>query len=139
MELRFKEYFHLTEEHEHIAAKGTLRCACGGQRFVVRHSGRQTKGILAPHIADVDHQVRIEAVCAACGQRIPLLDSTIDGLTPRPADIHPLTELAIKGQREFSLEVAMNYRDETDYLTNRFLTFSLYGTSSTGKQMVLFE
>lgn len=139
MELRFKEYFHPAEEREHIAAKGYLQCSCGSRIFAVRHSGRQTKGILAPYIAEVDHQVRIEAVCAACGQRIPLLDSTIDGLTPRPADLQPLTELVCKGQRQFPLEAAFNYWEEADYMTNLFFTFHLFGKSDSGKRLVLYE
>ena len=66
-------------EHNNVALEADLVCECGNAFFKIYHSGKQTKGILAPYLLKMNNQIIIEAKCTCCGNSIVIYDSEIDG------------------------------------------------------------
>lgn len=60
---------------DNVALKGSLFCDCGNESFYVYHSGKVTKGILAPYIIKKNNQLIVVAKCCCCGNNIRIFDS----------------------------------------------------------------
>lgn len=76
-----KEYSGLnkgTLKNESCAIEATLTCSCGNDKFKIIHTGKQTKGILAPLIINKEKQLRVIAVCPECANRIEIYNSSED-------------------------------------------------------------
>ena len=74
-----KEYSGLnigTLKNEPCAIEATLACSCGNDKFKIIHTGKQTKGILAPLIINKEKQLRVIAVCPECAKRIEIYNSS---------------------------------------------------------------
>ena len=67
-----------TFENEPCAIEGALTCSCGNNKFKIIHTGKQTKGILAPLIIKKEKQLRVMAVCPECANRIEIYNSSGD-------------------------------------------------------------
>ncbi len=100
------------QEHNGVALSAALRCSCGGEVFELSHTGKQTKGILAPLIIPRDGQLCVMASCPGCGASVCLYDSRVDGSKPRAADTIPVTPLSMKQGREWQIRVRLNYLPE---------------------------
>ena len=100
------------QEHNGVSLSANLCCACGGEIFAVSHTGKQTKGILAPLILPRDKQLCVMARCAACGETVCLYDSRTDGRSPREADMVPAIPLAMKQGMDWQIDVRFNYFPE---------------------------
>ena len=138
MDLSFKDFFIIEEEHDKVSVSGSLKCSCGMDRFLIYHTGKQTKGILSPHIKKMEKQILIEAKCSKCGRTIQIYDNTIDGEKPAMASVLERKQFLHKGMSEFKTKIVLNYYEES-YMTNRFVTIYVYLFGDNGKQIVLYE
>ena len=100
------------QEHNGVSLSATLRCACGGEVFEIFHTGKQTKGLLAPLILPRGGQLCVMARCPACGEAVCLYDSRTDGRHPQEADHVPVTPLIMKQGSEWRIDIRLNYFPE---------------------------
>ena len=138
MDLSFKDFFVIEEEHDKVAVSGNLKCSCEMDKFLVYHTGKQTKGILSPYIKKMDKQILIEAKCPKCGRTIQIYDNTIDGEKPAMASVLERKQFLYKDMSEFKIKIILNYYEE-NYMTNKFVTIYVYLFDDNGKQIVLYE
>ena len=138
MDLSFKDFFVIEEEHDKVAVSGNLKCSCGMDKFLVYHTGKQTKGILSPYIKKMDKQILIESKCPKCGRIIQIYDNTIDGEKPAMASVLERKQFLYKDMSEFKIKIILNYYEE-NYMTNKFVTIYVYLFDDNGKQIVLYE
>ena len=68
--LRIIDNLNIYEIHDNVAIAGKLMCDCGCHLFSIYHTGKVTKGILAPYLIKKDKQIVIKAVCKDCGKII---------------------------------------------------------------------
>ena len=137
MELTFKNNFVIDEEVKDISVVGHLKCSCGSEEFNIFHTGKQTKGILAPHIQKKDKQILVEAILSDCGKKIQIYDSSFDGENPKDISHPESNKLLIKGNDKFKLKICLNY-NKGNYLTNKFFTIYIYGIGGK-KDIVIYE
>jgi hypothetical protein len=83
MKLRILEFLNNIQEYNGVSISANLRCTCGNNKFVFSHTGKQTKGILAPYITKKNKQLILQAKCTCCGKNIEVYNSTIDGSKPQ--------------------------------------------------------
>lgn len=138
MELSFKKFYKIEEEHDKVAVYGRLKCPCGSEHFSIFHTGKQTKGILSPYIKKTEKQILIEAKCQKCGQTIQIYDNTIDGEKPVIASHPDKTQFIYKNTTNFKVKIVLNYYEE-NYMTNKFVTIYIYLYDDSNKQIVLYE
>lgn len=101
------------QEYDSVALSAVLRCSCGGTVFDLSHTGRQTKGILAPLILPRNGQLCVMGRCLACGTTICIYDSRIDGSRPKEAVVDPSVPLATKQGTEWQVTLRFNYFPES--------------------------
>ena len=110
--LRLLPYLTHIQEHNGVSLSATLRCVCGGKVFAVSHTGKQTKGFLAPLILPRNRQLCVTAHCFACGETIRLYDSRADGCDPREAEEMTEIPLAMKQGSDWQIDIRLNYFPE---------------------------
>ena len=138
MDLSFKDFFLIEEEHDKVAVSGNLKCSCGMDKFMIYHTGKQTRGILSPHIKKMEKQILIEAKCPKCGRTIQIYDNTIDGEKPAMASVLERKQFIYKNIKEFKTKIFLNYYEE-NYMTNKFVTIYVHLVNNNGKKIVLYE
>ncbi|MBU1094231.1 MAG: hypothetical protein KKH01_07195 [Firmicutes bacterium] len=77
--LRIQDHLSHIETFGEEAMSANLECTCGNHLFSIKHTGKQTKGILSSHLAKLDNQLIIQAVCKICKEEIIIYDSNTDG------------------------------------------------------------
>ena len=138
MELKFKDYFVIEEEHEKVSVCGTLKCSCGCDKFKIFHTGKQTKGIFSPYIVKTNKQIFVEAKCLECGKVIQIYDTSYDGEKPIIVDHGENKQFLYKEKENFKVRVFLNYYEE-NYMTNKFVTIYIHLIDENGKNIVLYE
>lgn len=119
--LRIIDSIKILEEHDNVAMACQLICDCGCNHFIIFHTGKVTKGILAPYLLKKDKQIVIKAVCKDCGKSIIIFDSKKDGLKALTCNRYPEEKFKIKYIDEnFEIIIKYNYYPE-DYKTNNFV------------------
>ena len=119
--LRIIDNISVIEERDDVAMACQLVCDCGCNHFSIFHTGKVTKGILAPYLLRRDKQIVIRAACKYCGKSIIIFDSKIDGIKPIICDIYPEEKFQIKNIDEnFEIVLKYNYYPK-DYKTNNFV------------------
>ena len=119
--LRIIDNIKILEEHDNVAMACQIICDRGCNDFIIFHTGKVTKGILAPQLIKKDKQIVIKAVCKDCGKSIIIFDSKIDGIKPIMCDTYPEEKFQIKNIDEnFEIILKYNYYPE-DYKTNNFV------------------
>ena len=119
--LRIIDNLNIYEIHDNVAIAGKLMCDCGCHLFSIYHTGKVTKGILAPYLIKKDKQIVIKAVCKDCGKSIIIFDSKIDGIKPIMCDTYPEEKFQIENIDEhFEIVLKYNYYSK-DYKTNKFV------------------
>ena len=83
MKLRILEFLNNIQEYNGVSISANLCCTCGNNKFAFSHTGKQTKGILAPYIIKKNKQLILQAKCMCCGKNIEVYNSTIDGSKPK--------------------------------------------------------
>ncbi|MDY0278297.1 MAG: hypothetical protein RBQ97_09470 [Acholeplasma sp.] len=119
--LRIIDNLNIYEIHDNVAIAGKLMCDCGCHLFSIYHTGKVTKGILAPYLIKKDKQIVIRAICKDCGKSIIIFDSKIDGIKPIMCDTYPEEKFQIKNIDEnFEIVLKYNYY-QNDFKTNKFV------------------
>lgn len=136
--LRIKDNLSIIEEHHDVAIKAKLVCNCGCEKFKLFHTGKQTIGLLSPYSLKKNKQIEIVAQCVQCGNKISILDTTIDGEKPIVINKGEFLLFKLKGQDIFNIELAYNYHQQ-NYLTNKFVECFIYTKNDKGKRKVIFE
>ena len=77
--LRILDYLTNIHDYNGEAIDGNLNCSCSCDTFRIYHTGKQTKGILAPFLIKKNNQLCIKAVCSNCGNSMIIYDSKVDG------------------------------------------------------------
>jgi len=127
-------------EHNNAALEGDLVCECGSHYFEIYHSGKQTKGILAPYLVKNTPRIVIEAKCTCCEHSIIIFDNSIDGVKRTTADAttkKPFTLL--NDTYAYKIHLMYNYF-ENNFNTNLFEDcFIEISHSKFKKPRLLFE
>ena len=140
MKLRILDYLKNEKEYNGVALSATLQCSCGCSAFEFLHTGKQTRGILAPFIVKKNGQLILKAVCNCCGNSIIVYDSTQDGTHARdtnsPCAFVPLTVKSLPNQ--LSVVIKYNYFPEKlkvgDLYSNQFEECFIYIINENGKE-----
>ena len=110
MLLRTLEYLDNVTEFNGVAISAKLRCSCGNYSFAFSHTGKQTKGILAPYIVSKKRQLILQAKCQNCGKTIEVFNSTLDGTRAKSqVETCEFATLVLPKSRETKLEVILKY------------------------------
>jgi hypothetical protein len=117
MKLRLLDYLDDISEHNGVAISSKLRCACGNSTFEFFHTGKQTKGILAPYIIRKNKQLILQAKCRSCGKTIEVFNSALDGSRAKEqAGTYEFTAFVLPKSKETEFEVAVKYNYFPDKL-----------------------
>ncbi|MGM9969001.1 MAG: hypothetical protein ACI35S_01225 [Anaeroplasma sp.] len=138
--LRIINNLKIYKIHDNVAIEGKLICDCGCHLFSIFHTGKVTKGILAPYLIKKDKQIVIKAVCKDCGRTIIILDSKIDGINPLVCNTFTEKKFSIRNITEnFEIDLKYNYYPE-DFKSNRFVdSFIEIKNEDMKKTKILFE
>lgn len=139
MRLRIWDYLANVEEFNGVSISANLQCTCGATEFQFSHTGKQTKGILAPFIIRKKKQLVLKAVCSRCQNSIIVYDSTKDGEKVRTADsdyaFAPFSTKEIS--RPFPVVIKYNYWPEKmktgEWYSNEFQNCFIYIADKNGK------
>ena len=115
MKLRLSDYLDDISEHNGVAISSKLRCTCGNSLFEFFHTGKQTKGILAPYIIRKNKQLILQAKCRSCGKTIEVFNSTLDGTRAKPqTETYEFATFTLPKSNiaEFEVVVKYNYFPE---------------------------
>ncbi len=108
------------KEHDKVALSGDLKCDCGNEYFKIYHSGKQTKGILAPFLVNKKGQIIIEAQCTCCKKGILIYDNSLDGTKKNNVDRLPLQLFStLNNDCAYKIHIMYNYY-ENNFKTNSF-------------------
>ncbi len=140
MELRLLNYLANIKEFNGASLSATLKCTCGATEFAFSHTGKQTKGILAPFIVRRKGQLIVKANCSCCHSSVTVYDSTQDGTracnTPQ---IHEFVPFAPKSlPNRLSVAIKYNYFPEKlkigEKYSNQFENCLIYIIDEKGKE-----
>ena len=113
--LRIIDNLNIYEIHDNVAIAGKLMCDCGCNHFSISHTGKQTKGILAPYIIRQNKQLVLQTKCRSCGKTIEVFNSKLDGTRAKPqTGTYELTTFVLPRSNiaEFEVVVKYNYFPE---------------------------
>ena len=110
MKLRLLDYLGDISEHNGVAISSKLRCTCGKSSFEFFHTGKQTKGVLAPYIIRKNKQLILQAKCRSCGKTIEVFNSSLDGSrATEQAGTYEFTAFALPKSNRSDFEVVIKY------------------------------
>ena len=126
MALRILKYLDNIEEFNGVAISAKLRCTCGDCFFAFSHTGKQTKGILAPYIIRKNKQLILQAKCRSCGKTIEVFNSALDGSRAKEqAGTYEFTAFALPKSKASEFEVVVKY----NYFPDKFKENGEYSNS----------
>ena len=140
MKLRILDFLTDLKEVNDVALSARLQCTCGCSDFRFLHTGKQTKGILAPLIIKKNGQLALKAVCHSCGNSIIVYDSEIDGARAHTngltSEFVPFVSKSFP--HNLSVAVKYNYFPEKfksgEVYSNQFENCFIYLLNDSGKQ-----
>ena len=140
LKLRILDFLTDLKEVNDVALSARLQCTCGCSDFRFLHTGKQTKGILAPLIIKKNGQLALKAVCHSCGNSIIVYDSKIDGARAHTngftSEFVPFVSKSFP--HNLSVVVRYNYFPEKfkngDAYSNQFENCFIYILYDSGKQ-----
>lgn len=117
MKLRILNNLVEIKENDGVAISAILSCECGHRRFRFFHTGKQTKGVLAPYIIKKNGQLRLVAQCACCGKNIEVYNSSVDGSSLKnDRQVTEFLPFITPKTAEDKFEIAIKY----NYLVKQF-------------------
>ena len=130
--LRILDNLRNKVEHDNVAFEGDLVCDCGNMYFEIYHTGKQTKGVLAPFLIRKDNQICIVVKCICCGNEITIYDSGINRGNKK--------QFTIKNSlNSYKVHMMYNYLEE-NFKSNSFEECYIgISNDSLKKSKVLFE
>ena len=146
MSLRILKYLDNIKEFNGVAISSKLRCSCSNCSFTFSHTGKQTKGILAPHIIRKNKQLILQAKCQKCGNIIEVFNSALDGSRAKPKErIYKFIDFALPKSKVAEFEVVVKYNYFPDKLkengeySNNFEDCFVYIIENGKESKVLIE
>lgn len=114
MNLRILDYLTNITERDGVTLSANLQCTCGETEFQFFHTGKQTKGILAPFIVRKEQQLVVKAVCPKCLNTIIVYDSAKDGSDAKVTDYANefVSFVSNKLPKQFPIVIKYNYFPE---------------------------
>ena len=115
MKLRLLDYLTDIKEFNGVSISAKLQCSCGATSFEFLHTGKQTKGILAPLIVKKRGQLILKARCSYCRELIEVFNSKKDGVNAnnRGETIEFVPFVPSKSMQDrFSVVIKYNYFPE---------------------------
>ena len=140
MKLRILDFLTDIQEVNGVALTAKLQCTCGCSNFYFSHTGKQTRGILAPFIVKKKGQLVLNALCHSCGNSIIVYNSEKDGTH---ASGNSLTSEFVSFvskslPNNLSVVIKYNYFPEKlkikDCYTNQFENCFIYIVDQNGKE-----
>ena len=140
MKLRILDFLTDIQEVNGVALSAKLQCTCGCSNFKFLHTGKQTRGILAPFLVKKKGQLVLKAFCHCCGNSIIVYDSKKDGAhahdVTSPSEFVPFVAKSLPS--ELSVVIKYNYFPEKlklgDIYSNQFEDCFIYITDKNGKE-----
>ena len=140
MKLRILDFLTDIQEVNGVALSAKLQCTCGCSNFKFSHTGKQTKGILAPLIIRKKGQLVLEASCHCCGNSVIVYDSEKDGTRARgnclTGEFLPFASKSLPNN--FSVMIKYNYFPEMfkdgEVYSNQFKDCFIYIVDDNGKE-----
>jgi hypothetical protein len=140
MKLRILDFLTDIQEVNGVALSAKLQCTCGCSDFEFLHTGKQTKGILAPLIIKKKGQLVLEAFCHCCGNSIIVYDSGKDGTRARgnclTSEFVPFVSKSLPNN--LSVVIKYNYLPEKlkieESYSNQFEQCFIYIADQNGKE-----
>ena len=140
MKLRILDFLTDIQEVNGVALSAKLQCTCGCSDFNFLHTGKQTRGILAPFIVKKKGQLVLKAFCHCCGNSIIVYDSQKDGAYAHgDCSINEFAPFASKSLPDnLSVLIKYNYCPEKlkdrEVYSNQFENCFIYITDDNGKE-----
>ena len=140
MKLRILDFLTDIQEANDVALSAKLQCTCGCSNFKFLHTGKQTKGILAPFIVKKKGQLVLKAFCHCCGNSIIVYDSREDGTRARGncviGEFVPFVSKSLPNN--LSVVIKYNYFPEKfkngEVYSNQFEECFIYIVDDNGKE-----
>ena len=140
MKLRILDFLTDIQEVNGVALSAKLQCTCGCSDFNFLHTGKQTKGILAPLIIKKKGQLVLKAFCRCCGNSIIVYDSEKDGTQAcgncLTGEFVPFVSKSLPNN--FPVMIKYNYFPETfkngEVYSNQFENCFVYIVDDNGKE-----
>ena len=115
-----------------------MYCGCSDFKFL--HTGKQTRGILAPFIVKEKGQLVLKAICHCCGNSIIVYDSEKDGTRARgnclTSEFVPFVSKSLPNI--LSIVIKYNYFSEKfknkGVYSNQFENCFIYIVDNNGKE-----
>ncbi len=144
MKLRLLDYLDNIEEFNGVAISAKLRCTCGNCSFVFSHTGKQTRGILAPYIIKKNKQLVLNAKCNLCNNEIVVFDSRIDGSNAKDSvKIQDFATFVTPKCSDFEVIIKYNYwrenLKENGSYSNQFENCFIYIIENDKESKALIE
>ena len=140
MKLRMLDFLTDLKEVNGVALSARLQCTCGCSDFRFFHTGKQTKGILAPLIIKKNGQLALKAVCHSCGNSIIVYDSEIDGARAHTNGLTSEFIPFVSKSFPYNLSVVVKYNYFSDNFkngevySNQFENCCIYIVNDSGKE-----
>ncbi len=140
MTLRILDYLTNIAECDGVSLSAHLQCTCGGNKFQFLHTGKQTKGILAPFIIRKNHPLVLKAICPCCQNSIIVYDSAKDGAHAQNKNVAKEFETFVSNKvaNPFSVVIKYNYLPENfkigEQYSNQFENCFIYIIDENGKE-----
>ena len=140
MKLRILDFLTDIQEETGVTLSAKLQCTCGCSSFKFSHTGKQTRGILAPFIVKRKGQLVLKASCHFCGNSIIVYDSEKDGTHARgnslTSEFVPFVSKSLPNN--LSVVIRYNYfpeklKIEKSY-SNQFENCFIYIVDHNGKE-----
>ena len=126
-------------DHDNVAFEGDLVCECGNMYFEIYHTGKQTKGILAPYLIRKDNQIAIIGKCICCGHETIIYDTSVDSKNKQKSNIDEKQKFIIKNSlSSYKVHMMYNYLEE-NYKSDSFEECFIGISNNSIKSKVLFE
>ena len=144
MKLRLLDYLDNIEEYNGVAISAKLRCTCGNCSFMFSHTGKQTRGILAPYIIKKNKQLELNAKCNLCNNEIVAFDSRVDGSNAKDSvEIQDFATFVTAKRFDFEVIIKYNYwpenlKEDGSY-SNQFENCSIYIIENDKESKALIE
>ena len=140
MKLRILDFLTDIQEVKGVALSAKLQCTCGCSNFKFSHTGKQTRGILAPFIVKRKGQLVLKALCHCCGNSVIVYDSEKDGTRARGnclnSEFVPFVSKSLPNN--LSVVIKYNYLPEKlkieESYSNQFEECFIYIVDYNGKE-----
>ena len=139
--MRLDSNFKNMISNENFLLESDLVCDCQNDTFKIYHTGIQKNGLFGTvNLKKYNQQIVVKVLCAYCGKKYVIYNSTLDGLKPKQIPLEEYKPLILKNNEDtFKINVKYNFEPQ-NYKTDRFEMMQLYIKEKNGKKEIcIFE